>query len=114
MAMTNEQRKVATQQIAEYEKAMAAEDARNAGSLRVLSGEQYAAEDALSALRDKLGPDSDLEALRKSAGELGGRFSWFDDVTTFMGEIDSEDERRRLEDERNRRLPDDNSGGGRD
>jgi hypothetical protein len=88
-------RQTAIQQRQVYADALAAEDLHKKQSVRILSGEQYAAEDALSVLRDSLGPNADLEALRKKATVLQGQFSWFDDVNKFISEIDTETQRRK-------------------
>lgn len=96
MAMTPEQYRAAQRQSDAYDAAVAAEDKRKSESVRILSGEQYAAEDALAALKDKMGDNADLDALKKSAQDLQGKFTWFGDVGDFLSEIDKEAERRRI------------------
>ena len=103
-----------------YEDALASEREDRSKQTRVISGEQYRAEDALAALQERLEDDatvSDLETIRTDFEEFGKEFDFFDDddfaadIEAAFAEIEEAERLRREREEVLRRQREADHGG---
>ncbi len=109
-----------------YQDALAAERSNRSKQTRVITGEQYRAEDAFAALEERLAEldllgANDLEGLLSDYEEFAEEFDFFDedflaDATAALAkakeEEAAEEERRRRRQERERQRQEDEAAGG--
>lgn len=89
-----------------FEEALTTESGQRAQQTRVITGEQFRAEDALESLRERLEDavtEEDVGAISGEFEEFQEEFEFFtddsflEDVQTRLGEVDEETRRRRIQ-----------------